>query len=116
MYTLLEIKIQEATCRITVKFATLLSRKPAISPKYYCIHLDHVFFLYTCISTAFTVLAFVKIMLSRCKTLMFLMFVKWVFFFLPLNNEITKMLICESLLSYQSHTEWRSKLKMSAVA
>ena len=31
---------------------------------------------------------------------------------LTLNNEITKMLICKSLRSCQSHTEWRSKLKM----
>ena len=43
-------------------------------------------------------------------------FVKWVFISLALNNEIAKMLICKPLLSYQSHTEWRSKLKMSAVA
>ena len=38
-------------------------------------------------------------------------FVKWVFISLALNNEIAKMLVCKSLLSYQFHIEWRSKLK-----
>ena len=46
----------------------------------------------------------------------FLIFIKWIFISLALNNKIAKMLICKSLLSYQSHTELRSKLKMSAVA
>ena len=43
-------------------------------------------------------------------------FVKCVFISLALNNEIAKILICKSLLRYQSHTEWRSKRKMSSVA
>ena len=47
---------------------------------------------------------------------MFIIFVKRIFISLTLNNEIAKMLICKSLLSYQYHTEWRSKLKASAVA
>ena len=43
-------------------------------------------------------------------------FVKCVFISLALNNEIAKILICKSLLRHQSHTEWRSSHKMSAVA
>ena len=43
-------------------------------------------------------------------------FVKCVFIALALNNEIAKILICKSLLKDQSHTEWRSKGKMSSIA
>ena len=53
------------------------------------------------IHTAFIVLAFVKMQHID----VFFIFIKWVFISLSLNNEIAKILICKSLLSYQSHTE-----------
>ena len=73
-------------------------------------HLGHVFWY---IHTVFIVLAFVKV---QNINVFIHVFVKCVFFSLALNNEIAKILICKSLLRYQSHTEWWSKCKMSAVA
>ena len=59
----------------------------------------------------FIELAFVKV---QNMNVFIHVFVKCVFVYLTLNNKIAKILICKSLL--RSHTEWRSKRKMSAVA
>ena len=65
------------------------------------------------IHTIFIVLALVKV---QNINVFIHVFVKCDFISLALNNEIAKILICKSLLRYQSHTEWQSKRKMSSVA
>ena len=66
------------------------------------------------IHTIFIVFAFVTV--RNINVFFIHVFVKCVFISLALNNEIAKILNCKSLLRYQSHTEWRSKRKMSSVA
>ena len=65
------------------------------------------------IHTIFIVFVFVKV---QNINVIIHVFVKCVFISLALNNEIAKIHFCKSLLRYQSHTEWRSKRKMSSVA
>ena len=87
--------------------APSLSSKPAISPKYNRTPLGHVFWYITFMHTVFIVLAFVKV---QNMNVFIHVFVKCVFIYLALTSEIAKILICKSLLRYQS------KRKMSAVA